>query len=87
MSSTRVAHGQFYVILLPVEGRMDIDIPLLVQEAICGLYTVSVYHSILLILPPSFMADSRNCRTAEVVVLLSCTSQRYIFSPEPPIET
>ena len=30
---------------LPVEGRMDIDVALLVQKAICGLYAVFEYHS------------------------------------------
>ena len=31
--------------VLPVEVRMDIDVPLLMQEAICGLYAVLEYHS------------------------------------------
>ena len=38
------ANGQFDVILLPVEGRMDIDVPLLMQETIGGLYAVLTYH-------------------------------------------
>ena len=38
------ANGQFYVILLPVEGRMDIDVPLLMQETIGGLYAVLRNH-------------------------------------------
>ena len=29
-----------YRSFLPVEGRMDIDVPFLVQKAICGLYAV-----------------------------------------------
>ena len=38
------ANGQFYIILLLVEGRMDIDVPLLVQKTICGLYAVLRNH-------------------------------------------
>ena len=38
------ANGQFDVILLSVKGRMDIDVPLLMQKAICGLYTVLGNH-------------------------------------------
>ena len=38
------ANGQLDVILLPVEGRMDIDVPFLMQEAICGLYAVLRNH-------------------------------------------
>ena len=29
---------------LSIEGRMDIDVPLLMQKAICGLYAVLAYH-------------------------------------------
>ena len=32
------------VVFLPVEGRMDIDVPLLMQKAICGLYAVTGNH-------------------------------------------
>ena len=39
-----VANGQFYVILLLVKGRMDIDISLLMQKTICGLYAVFRNH-------------------------------------------
>ena len=38
------ANGQFYVILLLVKGRMDIDISLLMQKTICGLYAVFRNH-------------------------------------------
>ena len=38
------ANGQLDVVLLPVEGRMDIDVPLLMQKAICGLYAVLGNH-------------------------------------------
>ena len=34
------ADSIFDVILLPVEGRMDIDVPFLMQKAVCGLYAV-----------------------------------------------
>ena len=33
-----------YIIFLPFEGRMDIDIPLLMQKTICSLYAVTRYH-------------------------------------------
>ena len=36
------ANGQLDVILLPVEGGMDIDVPLLMQKAIYGLYASTV---------------------------------------------
>ena len=37
-------NGILNIILLPVKGRMDIDVPLLMQETICGLYAVLTYH-------------------------------------------
>ena len=37
-------NSQFDVILLPVKGRMDIDVSLLMQKAVCGLYAVLAYH-------------------------------------------
>ena len=37
-------NGELDVVLLPVEGGMDIHIPLLMQKAVGGLYAVLCYH-------------------------------------------
>ena len=34
-----------YIIPLPVESRMNIDVPLLMQETIGGFYAVLRYHA------------------------------------------
>ena len=39
------SYGILYIILLPVKRRMNIDIALLMQKAICGLYAVLSNHA------------------------------------------